>query len=135
MTHEHAHDALSDVQATIEMARLIREKQPKLWEFALRNRFKNSIVEMIRSGKPLLWVSPMHGIERGYIRLVRALGTLPGRANHVLMWDLSEDPRELLTLSAKEVRDRVFLLKTRSCLKVRIICRFLFAKLISRRLS
>ncbi|HJI94606.1 MAG TPA: exodeoxyribonuclease I [Sutterellaceae bacterium] len=108
LTHEHAHDALSDVQATIEMARLIREKQPKLWEFALRNRFKNSIAEMIRSGKPLLWVSPMHGIERGYTRLVRALGTLPGRANHVLMWDLSEDPRELLTLSAKEVRDRVF---------------------------
>ena len=33
LTHEHAHDALSDVQATIEMARLIKTKQPKLWEF------------------------------------------------------------------------------------------------------
>lgn len=108
LTHEHAHDALSDVQATIEMARLIRSKQPKLWDFALKNRFKNSVAQMIRSGKALLWVSPIHGAERGYIRLVRALGTLPGRANHVLMWDLSEDPAELLTLNAQEVRERVF---------------------------
>ena len=108
LTHEHAHDALSDVEATIEMARLIRAKQPKLWDFALRNRFKNSILQMIRSGKPLLWVSPIHGAERGYIRLVRVLGSLPGRANHVLMWDLSVDPSELLTLSAQDIRERVF---------------------------
>lgn len=108
LAHEHAHDALSDVQATIEMARLIRDKQPKLWEFALRNRFKNSIIQMIQSEKPLLWVSPVHGAERGYIRLVRVLGTLPGRANHVLMWDLSYDPTELLTLSAQDIRDRSF---------------------------
>ena len=108
LAHEHAHDALSDVQATIEMARLIRAKQPKLWEFALNNRSKHSVSKMIASDKPLLWVSPMHGSERGYIRLVVPLGTMPGRSSQVLMWDLAENPEALLTLSAKEVRERAF---------------------------
>ena len=86
LAHEHAHDALSDVQATIEMARLIREKQPKLWEFALRNRSKKAVAAMIESDRPLLWVSPIHGAERGYIRLVKSLGVMPGRSGQVLMW-------------------------------------------------
>ena len=108
LTHEHAHDALSDVQATIEMARLIKTKQPKLWEFALNNRSKLAVSRTVSSGKPLLWVSPKHGSERGYIRLVCVLGHMPGRTNDVLMWDLSYDPAELLTLSAQDVRSRMF---------------------------
>jgi exodeoxyribonuclease-1 len=37
--HGQAHEALSDVRATIALARLIREKQPKLydWLFQLRS--------------------------------------------------------------------------------------------------
>ena len=108
LSHEHAHDALSDVEATIEMARLIREKQPKLWEFALRNRSKKAVTAMIESDKPLLWVSPIHGSERGYIRLVKSLGMMPGRSGQVLMWDLMQDPSELFGLSAQEVRSRLF---------------------------
>lgn len=108
LAHEHAHDALSDVQATIEMARLIREKQPKLWEFALRNRSKKAVAAMIESDRPLLWVSPIHGAERGYIRLVKSLGVMPGRSGQVLMWDLMVDPTELLELSAEKVRTRLF---------------------------
>lgn len=40
--HGHAHEALSDVRATIALARLIRQKQPKLydWLFQLRSSIK-----------------------------------------------------------------------------------------------
>ena len=38
LAHEAAHDALSDVRATIALARLIRDKQPRLFDFALRLR-------------------------------------------------------------------------------------------------
>ncbi|MEG0558089.1 MAG: exodeoxyribonuclease I, partial [Comamonas sp.] len=34
LLHEQAHDALSDVRATIGLARLIRDKQPRLFDFA-----------------------------------------------------------------------------------------------------
>ena len=63
---------------------------------------------MIESDRPLLWVSPIHGAERGYIRLVKSLGVMPGRSGQVLMWDLMVDPTELLELSAEEVRTRLF---------------------------
>ncbi|MEK7153130.1 MAG: exodeoxyribonuclease I, partial [Patescibacteria group bacterium] len=33
LEHEHAHDALSDVEATIAVARLVRNKQEKLFDF------------------------------------------------------------------------------------------------------
>ncbi len=33
LVHEAAHDALSDVRATIALARLIKSKQPRLWDF------------------------------------------------------------------------------------------------------
>lgn len=109
LAHEHAHDALSDVQATIEMAKLIRRQQPKLWEYALRLRSKQEVRRIAESEKALVWVSSMHGAERGYMRIVRVLGKMPGRdPNKVLVWDLSADPSELLIINAKEVKARTF---------------------------
>lgn len=108
LTHEHAHDALSDVQATIDVARLIREKQPKLWQYALTYRAKNKLKDMVNSRKVLLWVSSIHGREHGYMRFVLPIGQDPKNPNAILMWDLMEDPRELLRLTAQEVKARLF---------------------------
>ncbi|MCA9339265.1 exodeoxyribonuclease I, partial [Candidatus Saccharibacteria bacterium] len=43
LEHTHAHDALSDVEALIGMARLIKDKQPKLFEYLLKLRDKKEI--------------------------------------------------------------------------------------------
>ena len=108
LKHEHAHDALSDVEATIEVARLIQSRQPRLWEYALKLRSKDYVKVLVQSGKPLVWVSPMHGHDRGYTRLVLCLGQYPGRSNSVLFWDLAHDPQEMLTLTAQDVKMRLF---------------------------
>ena len=108
LKHEHAHDALSDGEATIEVARLIRSKQPRLWDYALKLRSKDYVKNLVQSGKPLVWVSPAHGHDRGYVRLVLCLGQHPARANSVLFWDLAYDPKEMLTLTAEEVKTRLF---------------------------
>ena len=42
VAHEHAHDALSDVFATIAVAKLIKAKQPKLFEFLYKTLYKSS---------------------------------------------------------------------------------------------
>ena len=47
VSHEHAHDALSDVYATIAVARLIREKQPELFDYLLKIRNKNEIKKLV----------------------------------------------------------------------------------------
>ena len=45
-----AHDALVDVRATIAIAKLIKEKQPKLFQWALEHRSKNEISREITVG-------------------------------------------------------------------------------------
>lgn len=44
--HGSAHDALSDVIATIELAKLIKQKQPKLFQFLLDHRHKKQLQEL-----------------------------------------------------------------------------------------
>jgi exonuclease I len=75
--HGHAHEALSDVRATIALARLIREKQPKLydWLFQLRsnrkcwirfdccNRWCISPGVFRRRGIMSVWFCPWPGIR------------------------------------------------------------------------
>jgi exodeoxyribonuclease I len=108
LSHEAAHDALSDVRATIGLARLIKKAQPKLWEFCLRLRKKEEVAREIGVGKPFLHVSGMYGTERGCMALVWPLATHPTNKNEIIVWDLSFDPSELFSLSAEVMRQRMF---------------------------
>jgi len=112
LAHDAAHDALSDVRATIALARLIRNRQPRLWEFCLRLRRKDAVLlEMARAqeqGRPFLHVSGMYGIERGCLALVWPLAPHPTNKNEIIVWDLREDPSELLSLDVPTLRLRMF---------------------------
>ena len=108
LAHDAAHDALSDVRATIALARLIKTKQPKLWDFCLRLRKKDAVVAEMGVGKPFLHISGMYGVERGALALVWPMAPHPSNKNEVIVWDLSEDPGELLTLNAEAIRLRMF---------------------------
>ena len=108
LAHEAAHDALSDVRATIALARLIRERQPRLWDFLLRLRSKNAVIDEIGTGRPFLHVSSMYGHERGNLALVWPLAPHPTNKNELIVWDLAADPAELATLGAEEARLRLF---------------------------
>jgi exodeoxyribonuclease I len=112
LAHASAHDALSDVRATIALARLIKSRQPRLWEFCLRLRSKHEVMrEMAKAqeqGKPFLHVSGMYGTERGCLAAVWPLAPHPSNKNEVIVWDLSVDPTELFTLGVDEIRTRMF---------------------------
>ncbi|HEX8603672.1 MAG TPA: exodeoxyribonuclease I [Pseudoduganella sp.] len=114
LTHEAAHDALSDVRATIALARLIRQQQPRLWDFCLALRDKTRAADEMglhltrELRKPLLHVSGMFPVEQGCLALVWPLGQHPTNKNEVLVWDCSHDPRELFTLDAETIRTRLF---------------------------
>jgi len=108
LAHEAAHDALSDVRATIALARLLRTQQPKLFEFCLRLRRKEAVWAEIGVGRPFLHVSGMYGAERGCIALVWPLAPHPTNKNELIVWDLATDPAELLTLNADAIRARMF---------------------------
>ena len=114
LLHEAAHDALSDVRATIALARLIRQKQPKLFDFCFALHKKERVADEMgmhvapRLRQPFLHVSGMFAPERGCIALVWPLAMHPSNKNEVIVWDCSFDPAELFTLDAATIRLRMF---------------------------
>jgi exodeoxyribonuclease-1 len=106
--HEAAHDALSDVRATVAFARLVQQKQPRLWDFCLRLRKKDAVLAEIGVGKPFLHLSGMYPVERGCMAVVWTLAQHPTNKNEIIVWDLAHDPRELATLDADTLRRRMF---------------------------
>ena len=112
LMHAAAHDALSDVRATIALARRIRTAQPRLWDFCLRLRKKDAVNQEIATaqalGQPFLHVSGMYGPERGCIAAVWPLAPHPTHKNELIVWDLSHDPAALFALGVEEIRTRMF---------------------------
>ena len=108
LAHESAHDALSDVRATIAVARLIKQKQPRLWDFCLKLRRKDAVIAEIGGARPFLHVSGMYAPERGCIAVVWPLAPHPTNKNELIVWDLSADPAQLLELDAAASRERMF---------------------------
>jgi exodeoxyribonuclease I len=108
LAHAAAHDALSDVRATIALARLVKSAQPRLWDFCLRLRNKHEVLREMGAAKPFLHVSGMYGTERGCMAPVWPLAPHPTNKNEVVVWDLAFDPAELFTLGVEQIRQRLF---------------------------
>lgn len=112
LVHDAAHDALSDVRATLALARRLKACQPRLWDFCLKLRKKAEVLDQMalaqRQGLPFLHVSGRYAAERGCIAVVWPLAPHPTNKNEVIVWDLAADPSELFTLDAAIIRERVF---------------------------
>lgn len=110
IAHEAAHDALSDVRATIALARLIRDRQPKLFDFCLGLHKKDKVAAEIGLPlrRPFLHITGMIPAERGCIAVVWPLAVHPTNKNEVIVWDLAADPGELASLDAETIRMRMF---------------------------
>ena len=106
ISHEGAHDALSDVHATIAVARLVRERQPRLYDYVLNNRHKRTVMEQLDvSGmKPVLHVSGMFGAQRHNIALITPLAVHPVNKNEIICYDLSADPQILFDQDAAQIQ-------------------------------
>lgn len=110
IAHEQAHDALSDVYGTIAIARLIKEKQPKLFDYYFTMRTKASLQQFIDpyNMKPFLHISGMFGGAKHYAAFVAPVAGHPTNKNGVILYDLMEDAQPLIDLSVAEIRERVF---------------------------
>ncbi|MBN3218500.1 exodeoxyribonuclease I [Pectobacterium polaris] len=110
ISHEQAHDAMSDVYATITMAKLFKQAQPKLFEylFPLRNKNKISALIDIPQMKPLVHVSGMFGAARSNTSWIVPLAWHPDNRNAVIMCDLAGDMTPLLELDSATLRERLY---------------------------
>ncbi len=114
LAHEAAHDALSDVQATIDLARLIKKTNPKLFDFCLSLHKKDRVAAelglptTLQNARPFLHISGMFPSEKGCIAIMFPLAMHPTNKNEMIAWDLAHDPSELALLKPDEVRLRMF---------------------------
>ncbi|HEY4160455.1 MAG TPA: exodeoxyribonuclease I [Candidatus Saccharimonadales bacterium] len=102
--HDHAHDALSDVLASIEVARLIRGKQPKLFDWLLQLRGKNDVKKFLDANPTFIYSSGRYSSETEKTAVARVLHT--DDAKGALVYDLRFDPTELKGLSAEALVER-----------------------------
>ncbi|PWD86365.1 exodeoxyribonuclease I [Ignatzschineria cameli] len=110
LLHEKAHDALSDVYATIGMAKLIKERQPRLFSYYFNHRRARDLQQLIdlQKLKPLLHISGMFGLERNNISMITPVLFSPQNRNELISIDLMGEIEPLLELPAETIREKLY---------------------------
>lgn len=108
--HEHAHDALSDVEATRAIAARVRATQPKLYEFflSLRSRDRVKRIVNLEQREPVLFNSAIFTRPEGTTSVVLPITGRPGRPHEIIAYDLRDEPDLLFSVDEAEMRRRVF---------------------------
>ncbi|MBQ6510388.1 exodeoxyribonuclease I [Candidatus Saccharibacteria bacterium] len=100
--HEHAHDALSDVFATLAVARLIKEKQPQLFNYLFKIRGKKEVQKIVNldNKQPFVYASGKYGKDRNFITVAFPLTS--GRNGNIVVYDLSQNIEQFLLQKPKD---------------------------------
>lgn len=105
--HLSAHDALSDVDATIAVARLIKEKQPQLFDYLLGMRDKKRVMKLINLATPAPFVYTSGRYEEQYQKTTVAYPLAPGAKGSVMVYDLRYDPSEWITMLPADLKKKL----------------------------
>ena len=105
ISHESAHDALSDVRALIDVTKLIRDKQPKLWNYLFRIRDKREIKTVVNldNPKPFVYSSGRYGTAYNFTTI--AVPVAPGKNGNILVYDLRINLDDKIAEIKKEFPD------------------------------
>lgn len=108
LDHENAHDALNDVYATIAVAKLLKQKQPHMFDYLLKMRGKKQVQELVNleDKKPFVYTSGRY--ESDHQKTTAAFPLTSGRNGNVVVYDLRYDPTELVNLTEEEIAKQFF---------------------------
>lgn len=110
ISHEAAHDALSDVYATIAVAKLIKEKQPRLYDYVFSNKQKHQVANLLNLSqkKPVLHASGMIHSRYCNTAMVVPLAQHPTNKNGIIVYDLRYNPEHLIKLDADAIKEYLY---------------------------
>lgn len=91
LTHNNAHTALSDVNATIAVAQLVMEKQPKLFSYLLKMREKGKVRELVNTAEPFAYVSGQYESRFEKMTVAVLASELTDKSG-AIVYDLRYDP-------------------------------------------
>lgn len=105
LDHAKAHDAMSDVIALIEVAKLIKTKQPKMFEYLLSMRSKQAVSELVNFGNPQPFVYTSGRYPKGTLHTTVAFPVAPGNVpGTVVVYDLRHDPADWADKTIDELK-------------------------------
>jgi exodeoxyribonuclease-1 len=105
LDHAHAHDALNDVLASIALAQLIRDKQPKLFDWLFRLRDKKAVKQFLDKNHTFVYSSGKYANEYQKTAVVELL-ELGDDRHGATVFDLLHDPRPFAKLTPAELVER-----------------------------
>ncbi|WP_348665979.1 exodeoxyribonuclease I [Arsenophonus symbiont of Ornithomya chloropus] len=90
--HLNAHNAIGDVLATIEIAKLIKKAQPRLFDYFFKLRKKYKIMELVNcvDMTPLIYISSIFGAAKSNISIIAPLTWHPKNKNVFIAYDLAK---------------------------------------------
>ncbi len=92
--HSSAHDAMSDVQATVDLCRLIQTRSPGAWQAFNRFANKAATLDFVESGEAFVFTEYFSG--EAYHTPVVCVGIDPSDPNSRLCLTLNSQTRDLL---------------------------------------
>lgn len=106
--HFNAHDALSDVEALIAVTKLIKEKQPQLYEYLLKMRDKNEIKKLVNLDEKQPFVYTSGRYDADYHKTTVAFPLTAGKNGNVVVYDLRVDPTQFVDMDSKELAKKLY---------------------------
>ena len=108
IAHENAHDALADVTALIAVTKLIKQKQPQLYDYLLKMRDKKVVQQLVNvdDKKPFVYASGRY--DKEFAKTTVAFPLTTSRNGGVVVYDLRYDPTPFVGLSAEELAKNIF---------------------------
>lgn len=103
--NHNAHDALGDVEATVFLSRLVRDKAPDIWSNFMRFSRKPAIVDYITAESVFCWTEIYFGVSYSY--LVSVIGQNQENPNEWYVYDLAVAPEELTHLASSDLEKRL----------------------------
>ena len=108
LEHTHAHDALSDVEALIGVAKLLKSNQPKMFDYLLAMRDKKTVAELVNLENPEPFIYASGRYDGKYEKTTVAFPIAPGKKpGSVLVYNLRFSPNDYVDLSAEDIIKRL----------------------------
>lgn len=108
--HENAHDALSDVRATIAMAKLLREKDRVLYDYIFNLRQKNEVIKLLNRGKFFYHIDFSYGATNNYSSILYKIDYGFNKDEYIFL-DLNSDLDLLYKEEVDELKKLAYMKK------------------------
>lgn len=111
ITHLSVHDAMSDVYATLELAKLIKTAQPELFQFLFHHRTKHQLKKIIdlETTQPLILITKkINSKYHNFIAYIAPIMWHPTNANILIACNLNENIDTLLNLNINTIYQKLY---------------------------